>query len=213
MRYVMNRLNSLVCAGFLVVLACAGAPPSAFAQAAPAAAAKPPLESTPVQVDVVLTRWQGEKKISSLPFVLIATAGPLPRGGNSTSIRMGVDVPIGTSTSSATQTTGAQGNSPRAVETTKSETVFRNVGTDIDTQVSRTDETSFSVYLNMRDSSIFSSDASKPLTAISDPTAFRTFTASNSLPMIDGQTRLFGLGTDKITGETVRVEVKLTVLK
>jgi hypothetical protein len=210
----MTRLNSLVCAGLLVAVVCAAAPSSASAQAAAgAAAAKPPLESLPVQVDVVLTRWQGEKKISSLPFVLIATAGPLPRGGNSTSIRMGVDVPIGTSTSSATQTTGAQGNSPRAVETTKSETVFRNVGTDIDTQVSRTDQTSFSVFLNLRDSSIFSSDASKPLTTISDPTAFRTFTASNSLPMIDGQTRLFGLGTDKVTGETVRVEVKLTILK
>jgi hypothetical protein len=209
----MNRLNSVVCAGLLVVFACAASPSHAAAQAAPAAAVKPPLESVPVQVDVVLTRWQGEKKISSLPFVLIATAGPLPRGGNSTSIRMGVDVPIGTSTSNATQTTGAQGNSPRAVETTKSETVFRNVGTDIDTQVSRTDDTGFSVYLNIRDSSIFSSDSSKSLNTIADPTAFRTFNASNTLPMKDGQTRLFGLGTDKITGETMRVEVKLTVLK
>lgn len=204
----MNRLNSLVCAGLLVALACAATPLLAFAQAP---AAKPPLESVAVQVDVVLTRWQGEKKISSLPFVLIATAST--QGGNSTSIRMGVDVPIGTSTSSATQTSGAQTQSPRAVETTKSETVFRNVGTDIDTRLTRTDETSFSVYLNIRDSSIFSSDASKALTALADPTAFRTFNASNSLPMKDGQTRLFGLGTDKITGETMRVEVKLTVLK
>lgn len=207
----MNRLNSFVCAGLLVALACAAAPSLVAAQTTPPATAKPPLESLAVQVDVVLTRWQGEKKISSLPFVLIATASP--RGGNSTSIRMGVDVPIGTSTSSATQTSGAQTQSPRAVETTKSEVVFRNVGTDIDTQLTRTDETTFSVYLNIRDSSIFSSDASKPLTAVADPTAFRTFNASNSLPMKDGQTRLFGLGTDKITGETMRVEVKLTVLK
>jgi len=209
MRCLMNRLNSLICAGFLVVFACAASPSHAAAQAAPAATAKPPL-AVPVQVDVVLTRWLGEKKISSLPFVLITTAG---RGGQSASIRMGVDVPIGTSTSSATQTSGAQTQSPRAVETTKSEMVFRNVGTDIDSRVTRTDELSFDVYVNLRDSSIFSSDASKPITAISDPTAFRTFTASNNLPMVDGQTRLFGLGTDKITGETVRVEVKLTVLK
>jgi hypothetical protein len=31
--------------------------------------------------------------------------------------------------------------------------------------------------------------------------------------MSDGQTRLFGVPTDKITGETMRIEVKLTVLK
>lgn len=209
----MNRLNPLVCAGLLVVLTVAAAPSIAAAQAAPtpAAAAKPPLDVVAVQVDVVLTRWQGEKKISSLPFVLIASASS--RGGNSTSIRMGVDVPIGTSTSNATQTTGAQTNNTRAVATTKSETVFRNVGTDIDTQLTRTDETTYSVYLNIRDSSIFSSDSSKPLSAVADPTAFRTFNASNTLPMKDGQTRLFGMGTDKITGETMRVEVKLTVLK
>jgi hypothetical protein len=207
----MNRLNAIVCAGLVVVIACAAAPSHAAAQTAPAATAKPPLESVPVQVDVVVTRWQGEKKVSSLPFVLISTASS--RGGSSASIRMGVDVPIGTSTSSATQTSGAQTQSPRAVETTKSEMVFRNVGTDIDSRVTRTDERSFDVSVNLRDSSIFSSDAAKPATSISDPTAFRTFTASNSLPMVDGQTRLFGLGTDKITGETVRVEVKLTVLK
>lgn len=210
----MHRLNSLVCAGLLVVLATAAAPSRVAAQAAPAtpaATAKPPLETLPVQLDVVLTRWQGEKKISSLPFVLITTAS---RGGSQgTSIRMGVDVPIGTSTSSATQTSGAQTQNPRAVETSKSETVFRNVGTDIDGRAMRTDDRSFDVYMNIRDSAIFSADASKPLTTIGDPTAFRTFNASNTLPMIDGQTRLFGLGTDKITGETVRVEVKLTVLK
>lgn len=209
----MNRLNSLVCAGLLVVVIGAGAPPTAFAQSAqPAAAAtaKPPLESVPVQVDVVLTRWQGDKKISSLPFVLITTAG---RGGQSASIRMGVDVPIGSSTSNATQTTGAQTNNTRAVETTKTEMVFRNVGTDVDSRVMRTDEQLFEVFVNLRDSAIFSSDASKPLATVADPTAFRTFNASNTLPMIDGQTRLFGLGTDKVTGETVRVEVKLTVLK
>lgn len=211
----MNRLNSLVCAGLVMALVSGAAPSLAAAQAAQAAqaaspsTAKPPLESVPVQVDVVLTRWQGEKKISSLPFALITTAG---RGGQGASIRMGVDVPVGSSTSNATQTSGVTNNT-RAVETTKTETVFRNVGTDIDSRVLRTDERTFEVYISVRDSAIFSSDASKPLTVIADPTAFRTFNASNTLPMVDGQTRLFGLATDKITGETMRVEVKLTVLK
>lgn len=210
MRYEMNRLSKTLCVGFLVAAALAAVPSTAAAQAAQSAGTKPALESAIVQVEVALTRWQGEKKTSSLPFVLIINAPS--RGEGRTSLRMGVDVPVGTSTSSSTQTTGAQGNSPRATETAKSETVFRNVGTDIDGQVARVDESTFTVYVNVRDSSIFGSDPSKPPT-IADPTAFRTFNASNSLPMKDGQTRLFGLATDKITGETMRIEVKLTVLK
>lgn len=211
MRYEMNRLSKMLCVRVLIAAMLVAVPSAAAAQAAQNPGAKPAVTPAIVQIDIVLTRWQGEKKTSSLPFVLIINA--TPRGDGRTSLRMGVDVPVGTSTSNSTQTTGAQGNSPRAVETAKSETVFRNVGTDIDGQVTRVDESTFTVYVNVRDSSIFSSDPSKPPTAISDPTAFRTFNASNSLPMQDGQTRLFGLATDKITGETMRIEVKLTVLK
>jgi hypothetical protein len=172
--------------------------------------ATPALATVPVQVDVLMTRWQGEKRVSSIPFVLIAN--PSSRG-SSTSIRMGVDVPVGTSTSNVTQTSGATTSSPRAVATAKVATEFRNVGTDIDAQLARIDATNFSVYLNIRDSSIFTSDQTKMPNTMVDPTAFRTFSASNTLNMSDGQTRLFGVATDKITGETMRIEVKLTVLK
>ena len=168
------------------------------------------LATVQVQVDVVLTRWQGEKRTSSMPFVLMANASPR---GSSTSIRMGVDVPVGTSTSNVTQTTGAQGSSPRATNTARVATEFRNVGTDIDVNVSRVDSATFAVGINVRDSSIFTSDQTKMPNTLVDPTAFRTFSTSNSLNMTDGQTRLFGVATDKITGETLRIEVKLTVLK
>jgi hypothetical protein len=170
------------------------------------------LATVPVQVDVLMTRWQGEKRISSMPFVLMANASPR-QGVSPTSIRMGVDVPVGTSTSNVTQTQGAQGNSPREVTTAKVATEFRNVGPDIDATVTRTDATNFSVYLSIRDSSIFTSDQTKMPNTMVDPTAFRTFSASNTLNIMDGQTRLFGVATDKITGETLRIEVKLTVLK
>jgi hypothetical protein len=168
------------------------------------------LATLQVQVDVVMTRWQGEKRLSSIPFVLMANAAG--QHANSTSIRMGVDVPVGTATSNVTQTSGPS-VSQRAVATAKVATEFRNVGTDIDAIVTRLDAANFSVSLNIRDSSIFTSDQTKLPNTLVDPTAFRTFSASNALNMIDGQTRLFGVATDKITGETMRIEVKLTVLK
>src|SRR6478609_8183182 len=109
----------------------------AHAQAATPPPPPPPLPTQAAQVDVVLARYQGDKKTSSLPFTLMLTA---EQRAGTVSIRMGVDVPVGTSTSNVTQTTGAQGGSPRAVETTKAVTEYRNVGTSIDSSVSRVDE-------------------------------------------------------------------------
>lgn len=170
----------------------------------------PALPTQSAQVDVVLARYLGEKKTSALPFTIILNAT-----GSMSSMRMGVDVPVGTSTSNVTQTTGAQGGSPRAVETTKAVTEYRNIGTSIDASVSRnkTDETTYFVQVYVNDSSLFSTEPGKVPSGITDPTAFRTFTTQNTLTMKDGQTRLFGVATDKLTGETLKIEVKLTILK
>lgn len=205
----MNRVSRMIGVGVVAAAAMTVFSVQMRAQGGQQAQQAPPA-TVPVQVDVLMTRWQGEKRTSSMPFVLIANASSR---GSSTSIRMGVDVPVGTSTSNVSQTTGAQGSAPREVTTAKVATEFRNVGTDIDAHVTRLDPTNFSVGLNIRDSSIFTSDQTKMPNTMSDPTAFRTFSASNSLNMVDGQTRLFGVATDKITGETLRIEVKLTVLK
>ena len=43
--------------------------------------------------------------------------------------------------------------------------------------------------------------------------AFRTFSMSNTQKMRDGQTQQFSLASDKITGEILRVDVTLTVVK
>jgi hypothetical protein len=205
----MNRVSRLIGASVIVAAALTVVSVQVRAQGEQQAQQATPA-TVPVQVDVVLTRWQGEKRTSSMPFVLIANASSR---GSSTSIRMGVDVPVGTSTSNVTQTTGAQSSAPRAVATERVATEFRNVGTDIDAHVTRLDATNFGVGLNIRDSSIFTSDQTKMPNTMVDPTAFRTFSTSNTLNMVDGQTRLFGVATDKITGETMRIEVKLTVLK
>jgi hypothetical protein len=207
MNRVMRKLVRSVAAPAIAVLALSSLTSPIHAQDA---AKAPPLATQPAQVEVVLSRYQGEKKTSSLPFTIVLTAAP--RAGW-TSIRMGVDVPVGTSTSNVTQTSNAQSSSPRAVETTKSVTEFRNIGTSIDAQVNRVDEANYSVGVQINDSALFSPEPGKIPSGLADPTAFRTFSTSNTLPMKDGQTRLFGMATDKITGETLKIEVKLTILK
>jgi len=46
-----------------------------------------------------------------------------------------------------------------------------------------------------------------------DPMAFRTFSMQNRLILREGVPQQFTMATDKISGETLRVDVTLTVLK
>ena len=192
-------------AGLIATIAVAGAPRT-IAQQSPQK--EKPI--TPTKVDVVITRMQGEKKVASLPFTLFVTADS-PFGG--TMVRMGVDVPVG----AATVTTGRETPLSRG-STTTSETStkveYRNVGTSIDCNASRLDDGRFSVAVNIQDSSVFTADVEgRAALKAADPMAFRTFTMQNRLILRDGQPQQFTLATDKISGETLRVDVTLTVLK
>ena len=56
-------------------------------------------------------------------------------------------------------------------------------------------------------------DAPQSVGKPSEHTAIRTFQASNTLTMRDGQTMLLITATDKVTGELVKIEVAFSVLK
>ncbi len=55
-------------------------------------------------------------------------------------------------------------------------------------------------------------DTRAPL-KLADPMAFRSFTFSNQQMMRDGQTTQWASAPDKFTGEVLRVDTTLTVLK
>ena len=172
----------------------------------------PALPTIPVKVDVTLARYQGEKKVSSLPFSLYASAGPSMRG--QVSMRMGIDVPVGTSTTTETRTVPTSSNgATNATGATSTRVEYRNIGTNIDTYVTRTDELRFSVYVNVNDSSIYTADGDSKNLKTADAAAFRTFSTSNTVTLRDGQTVQFGMGTDKVSGEVLKIEVTLTVIK
>jgi len=171
------------------------------------------LQTIPVRIDVMLTRLQGEKKISSLPFSLLANATDNRRGAQSVSIRLGIDVPVGATTETENRTDPAGGGVSRSSASTSTRTQYRSVGTDIDCSSERLDENRFSVRVSISDSSIYSPDGGGKALKDSGPLAFRTFSTRNTVVMRDGQTVLFGTGTDKISGETLKIEVTLHVVK
>lgn len=174
--------------------------------AAPAwAQDKPATVRLPAKCEVVISRYQGEKKIASQPFVLMPTAST---GGGYASLRIGVDVPVGTTTTTRPPEGGREG-------VTTTQPSYRNVGTNLDCRVQNLQDGRFDVMISVTDSSIFSpdTDARAALGRPTDTSAFRTFQVNNTLTMRDGQTMLLTTATDKVTGELLKIEVTFTLLK
>jgi hypothetical protein len=65
--------------------------------------------------------------------------------------------------------------------------------------------------ISLEDSSIYPDDA--PAASSRGNPSFRSFRAANSMVLKSGETGQFTTATDKVTGETVKVDVTLTVLK
>jgi hypothetical protein len=196
----MNRRVMTVVAA-TTLLACTAVVP-ALAQGTQDKPAPPP--TVPARVEVVISRFQGDKKLASQPYILMPTANP--SGDAYGNLRIGVDVPVGTTT-----TTRPPEGTREGVTTTKP--AYQNVGTNIDCQVRSQSGGLFAVMVSVTDSSIFNPDSPSTMGRPSETAAIRTFTARNTLTMRDGQTMLLIAATDKVSGELIKIEVTFSVVK
>lgn len=183
-------------------------------QAAPAQPAQvtvtpPPRKPTvyvPVKVTVVIARYSGDKKTSSLPFMMFVNAAEGVSTGPSTSLRMGSDVPVPTVTVQTSQTAAAPVNSVS----------YRSIGTNLDCAAAIGDDGNIRLSLTVSDTQIFSdvnvNSPSQPI-AIRGLPQFQSFQSSSNLILKDGQTVQFTTASDKANGEQVRVEVTVNLVK
>jgi hypothetical protein len=192
---------------FTLIFACAVAS-TAIAQPqdkpSPAPAVKPAVApSVPVRIQVVISRFQGDKKISSLPYVLtVNSTDASDRPGHAT-MRMGTKVPIPATTFAPGPPGGAANNSLVSYS-------YQDVGTNIDCFVHPMDDGRFRVDLTIDDSSVYPEEKeSAPIKAPS----IRSFRAGDSMILKDGGTGQFTTASDKVSGEIVKVDVTLTVVK
>jgi hypothetical protein len=157
---------------------------------APAIAIGPPGRvSIPLRVQIVLSRMKGEKKIASLPYTLSLTSN------DRTNLRMGIDVPV---------QTGGVGHA------------YRSVGTNIDCIANPASGDAFKLNITVEDSSIHleTKGSESPTTAVAqDVPAFRTFKSSFGIVLRDGQSGQFTSAVDPISGEVLKIDVTLNVLK
>lgn len=178
----------------LTVALTLGLAPAAVAQA------PTPATTTPLKVQIVISRYQGDRKISSLPYTLSVNAGI---GRNSASIRMGASVPV---MIMAAPTAGGE-KLPTA-----GPIQYRDVGTNIDCEAQLLEDGRFRLQITVDDSSVYPEERPKDVAPSGSP-SFRSFRAIDSTVLKDGGTSQFTTATDKLTGETVRIDVTLTVVK
>ena len=196
------------CAALLLI-----APGVVRSQEKPAAekpAAETPAPETvvvPVKLQVVLTEYEGTNKVSSLPYTILLNV-PNKFSGRMYSLRMGVRVPVTTTSSKSGENT----------------LTYVDVGTNIDSNANHTADGRYAVDLRIERSSLYvpfadkeNSYHGKEWTVGEAPPGLapmiRQFRSEVALLLRDGQPSEATVATDPVSGRVLKVEVVLTVLK
>jgi hypothetical protein len=147
----------------------------------------------PLRLQVVFARYQGEAKLSSLPYTLALNADQRP-----SRVRMGIQVPI-------------------QQKDTPAQTVYRDVGNNLDCSAAAVVDSRYRVSCVLEQSSVYTAGAERPasqgLPPISSVPVLRTFRAEAALLLRDGQTGQFTTATDPVSGEVLRIDMTLHVVK
>jgi hypothetical protein len=176
--------------GSMALMAALAVPPVALAQFE-----QPKGPLVPLKVQLVVSRTNGSKQISSMPYTLWVTANDK----RATNVRMGVEVPV---TTSVVSKEGVESQSYS----------YRSVGTNIDCQAASQTDGLFNLEIKLNDSSL-GFESKEPGQGPKGVPAFRTFTGNFSILLKDGQTAQYASATDPVSGETLKVDVTINVLK
>lgn len=155
---------------------------------------------TPLKIQVVLTEYDGDKKVKSLPYATYVNAD---RGYQFTKMRIGTKVPVYAGKDSGMQ--------------------YIDVGTNIDCRAAHADVGGFRVELVVERSWV-ESDVLIPVVkpAAEDKSEFagqfkqpiiRQFKTEMEISLRDGQTTESTVATDPLSGKVLKIDVSLSVLK
>ena len=157
-------------------------------QAAQSGDKAPPV---PLKVTVSISRWEGEKRTANLPFVLWVNTG-----GNA-NIQMGSDVPVPTVTMKEGSSTPVQSIN------------YRSLGTNISCDAAVLADGLYRLTLSVNDSQVFRTTTGPTQVG----PIYQNFRSTNSPILRDGQSVQFAVATDKTTGEVIKLDVTLNLVK
>ncbi|MGB8476824.1 MAG: hypothetical protein WCE61_22315 [Candidatus Acidiferrum sp.] len=168
----------------------------------PAEVAKPAKSEkaiTPLRVQVVFNEYDGDKKISSLPYTFLVNADD---HGAPAAVRMGLRVPIETSSNPGVK-----------------QFQYMDVGTNLDGRAEKTDDGRFLLKLGVERSSVYVPGTEGKSAAVggseisSAQPIVQQFRTQVNLLIRDGQTIQSTVATDPVTGRVLKVDVTANVLK
>jgi hypothetical protein len=188
-------------------------------QATPPGAAAPTFKKlgpiTPLKVQIVVARYQGDKKVSSVPYTLAINANDgfivptgefLPNGGPAR-LRTGASIPI-RSLAVPKEVSDLTGVGPVGPVS------YKDIGTKIDCVAHSTDDGRYRVRISIEDTSVHSDgQTAAGAPKLDDIPSIRTFQSSNTVILKDGESTQFSSWADKISGDITKVDVTLTVTK
>jgi hypothetical protein len=152
-----------------------------------------PNQLVPLKILLTLTRYQGERKISSAPYALWVTANE----PSTTRLQTGVELPV---------RSGASYN-------------YRTLGTNIDCNAVSRAGGAYRLALTVTDTSVTYPNRTSPNAAdvtvdpMSAQPSFRSFSANFKILLRDGQTAQYVTATDPVSGDVTKLDVALNVLK
>ena len=170
------------------------------------------VQNIPLELQVVIARYQGDKRVSSLPYVLslkssIESTDFAP--GQGASLRLGSRVPIRTQVvtpaADGKPATTSQLGQLRERRHEHRCAAPRRSRMAVSKSRSRINESSVIVTR--------AAAGSQGSAGMGDYPVFRSYQSTNTLFVKEGQTTQFTAASDRVSGEVVRVEVKLTVVK
>lgn len=157
-----------------------------------------PKSSTPVKLVVVLTEYDGDKKIASLPYSILINSDPSGHVAYSSFTRVGVRVPVASA--------GKDGQS-----------TFVDVGSNIDCGVQTEEDGRFSVRLNFERSSLYfqgrGDEKGTIKTAEAGQPYIPTMRAQSLVLVRDGQSLEVLTAADPLNGHVFRISLTLNVQK
>jgi len=150
----------------------------------------------PVKVTVVFYEYDGEKKLSTLPYVLLLKTDESSRYVGK--VRIGVKVPIWT------------GGKESAIQ-------YQDIGTNLDCSAQPAEDGKYAIDLSLERASMYPNSSEYPAASKPDEQPhqplIRQFRANLVVMLRDGQTTQNTIATDPLNGHIVKVEVTLNVVK
>jgi hypothetical protein len=90
---------------------------------------------------------------------------------------------------------------------------YTDIGTSVDCSAKSLDDGRFELSISVDETSVVSGSAVQGFPKAGEPPVFRSFRVSNQIILRDGQSTQFTAATDRVTGENIRVDVTINVMK